>query len=158
MIRLSSTRILVERIITSLQVKHTSSILMGILWYVLTTLMTGQEDVDLFKINYLRYKRWTTFNTPCSLSHHHRATLFHPEYGVIIANKTNFDVRYENQLLLGNLQHGMVQVQMRTSRRHTRKLRPYLFDPSPRFTVIMSLQSMILIPSLLLKLVWPSSA
>ena len=44
-----------------------------------------------------------------------KAALFHPEYGVVIANATDFDVRYKNPLLLGNLQHGMFQVKMRTS-------------------------------------------
>jgi hypothetical protein len=38
-----------------------------------------------------------------------------PENGVIIANATDFDVRYKNPLLLGSLQHGMVQVKMKTS-------------------------------------------
>ena len=36
----------------------------------------------------------------------HKAALFYPEHGAIIANATDFDVRYKNPLLLGNLRHG----------------------------------------------------
>ena len=43
--------------------------------------------------------------------------LFHPEHGVVIANATDFDVRYKNPLLLGNLRHGMFQVQMKTTKK-----------------------------------------
>ena len=47
----------------------------------------------------------------------HKAALFHPEHSVVIANATDFDVRYKNPSLLGNLRHGMLQVQMKTSRK-----------------------------------------
>ena len=47
----------------------------------------------------------------------HKTALFHPEHGVVIANATDFDVRYKNQLLLGNLRHGMFQVQMKTTKK-----------------------------------------
>jgi hypothetical protein len=45
----------------------------------------------------------------------HKAALFHPEHGVFIAIAADFDVRYKNPLLLGNLRHGIFQVQMKTS-------------------------------------------
>jgi hypothetical protein len=50
-----------------------------------------------------------------TLIKYHKTALFHPEHGVVIANAT--DVRYKNPLLLGNLRHGMFQVQMKTSRK-----------------------------------------
>jgi hypothetical protein len=43
--------------------------------------------------------------------------LFHPEHGAVIASSTDFDVRYKNPLLLGNLRHGMFQVQMKTTKK-----------------------------------------
>ena len=40
----------------------------------------------------------------------HKAALFHPEHGVVIANATDFDVRYKNPLL-------KFQVQMKTTKK-----------------------------------------
>ena len=47
----------------------------------------------------------------------HKAVLFHPEHGVVIANATDYDVRYKKPLLLGNLRHGMFQAQMKTTKK-----------------------------------------
>ena len=37
------------------------------------------------------------------------------EHGVVSVNAKDFDVRYNNPLLLGSLQHGMFQVKMKAS-------------------------------------------
>jgi len=47
----------------------------------------------------------------------HKAALFHPEHGAVIAIATDFDIRYKNPLLLGNFRYGMFQVQMKTTKK-----------------------------------------
>ena len=44
-------------------------------------------------------------------------TLINPEHGAVIVNATDFNIRYKNPLLLGNLRHGMFQVQMKTTKK-----------------------------------------
>jgi len=82
---------------------------LGIQWYVPITPKIPQEDVVPFKANFQR----ALLSVP-TLIKDHKAALFHSEHGVVIANATNFDVRYKNPLHLGNLRHGMFQVQMKT--------------------------------------------
>ena len=92
-------------------------LILGIQWYVPITPKIPQEDVVPFKANCLKdvdnfQRAWLSVST---LIKDHTAAFFHSEHGVIISNATDFDVRYKNPLILGNLRHEMFQVHTKTS-------------------------------------------
>jgi hypothetical protein len=62
-----------------------------------TALKIPKEDVVPFKVNFLKSIQRTISNVSVpSLIKDHKAALFHPEHGVVIANANDSDVQYKN--------------------------------------------------------------